>query len=54
MQFISKAWTRFWGKCSYNYYNWRKDNGSDLQLFLVINVGLVLLSGFVKVSFIYL
>ncbi|KAK9818136.1 hypothetical protein WJX72_007697 [[Myrmecia] bisecta] len=37
-----------WGRLQYSYYNWRKDTGSDLLLFLFINIFIVLLFGFVK------
>ena len=30
------------------YYNWRQDSYSDLQLFLVLNAGLVLLGVAIK------
>ncbi len=33
---------------STQYYNWRQDSYSDLQLFLLLNAGLVLLGVFIK------
>eukprot|EP00798_Chlamydomonas_sp_ICE-L_P025811 gene25811-11486_t len=41
-------WSKFIGKASYDYYLWRKDTGSDLQLFALFFLGLILIGSFVK------
>lgn len=44
------SWTDFWGKLLYNYYNWRQDTVSDLQLFVLVNCSLLVLGGVIRRS----
>lgn len=34
---------KLWGRMLYNYYNWRRDTWSDLQLFTAVNFAFVML-----------
>ncbi|KAK9843129.1 hypothetical protein WJX74_007389 [Apatococcus lobatus] len=46
--FGKQTWDDLWGRLSYRYYNWRQDTTSDLYVFLLLNVGLILIGALVK------
>ena len=46
---LVNQWNDFWGRASYQYFNWRRDTSSDLLLFAGFNVGLLLFGSLTKV-----
>ena len=45
---LQDQWSTLLGKLSYDYYLWRQDTASDLQLFVLAFVGLILTSSVLK------